>query len=93
MELKNKIALPEGLLKKMHLESVIISPINEQIAIVILSKKEQGGHILRIYRFHLSSEGNLFHLVQELEEFQLGSRKEVATFVDRLPAMSVRNLI
>lgn len=93
MNPKSKIFFPNDALKKMKYESIIFSPQNQEIAIVILSAKEGGHHIIRTYRLHLYPDDDLFHFVQELEAFQLETRREAQDFIDNLPSMSAIDMM
>jgi len=61
----------------MNIESTKISTNHKEVGIKLLSEVQEISYTLRIYQIMLNETDCTYHIVQELEAFNLESREEL----------------
>jgi hypothetical protein len=74
-------------LEKMHLETTIFSPENDNFAVAALSEEVGPTLILHLYQLVVDEDGG-YQPVQELAAFSFQNRLDLDDFLDRLPEIS-----
>lgn len=89
------VEIPDELLENMEIESVIISPVYQNVGIVILAGDDQetNGRLVRIYSMVKQDDETTYSLVQELQAFLFPERPFAKEFIERLPQMSAIELM
>ena len=89
------IEIPNEVLDNMDIESIIISPVHYNVAIVILAGADQETNcrLVRIYSIVKQDDETTYGLVQELQAFLFPEKPFAKEFIERLPQMSAIELL
>ncbi|WP_345239572.1 hypothetical protein [Pontibacillus salipaludis] len=81
--------------KHYIIEHVIISPINKEKGVVVVSstEEEQEALILRIFAIEFDHEADSYVTTSELEAFSFDDQEFGKKFIDHLPNMSAIELM
>lgn len=93
MDLKfENVVFPNDVIKGKQIENIIVSPIDNRVAVAALSGKLKNMHLLRLYQLKRGGDQNYFP-THEIGAFTFYSRKELKDFVNRLPKMSAIEIL
>lgn len=90
------VEIPQGLLKDMEFESVIISPVFPEVGVVVLAgdDPETNSRLVRIYSIMLKQDDETtYQVAQELQAFSFAEKPFAKEFIKRLPQMSAIELM
>ena len=92
---ESKVDVPNELLVDMEIESVVISPVFQNVGIVILAGDDQETNcrLVRIYSIAKQDDETTYRLVQELQAFLFPEKSFAKEFIERLPQMSAIELM
>jgi hypothetical protein len=86
------IVFPNEVIKGKQIENIIVSPIDDSIAVVVLSGKLKNKYLLRLYQLHRGEDQKYFP-THEIGAFTFYSRKELKDFVNNLRKMSAIEIL
>lgn len=86
------VVYPDGLLKGMKSELVLISPINQDIGVTGITGKYNSKHLIRLYQL-FREEDQRYYPTHEIGAFTFSSRFELKKFVDHLPQMTALEIL
>lgn len=75
-----------------RLEAMMISPIADDLGVIILSEDAGSEVYVRVYRIEKTSEER-YEIVGELEAFAFKNRESATSFISHLPNMSAIELM
>lgn len=76
----------------MQIENLIVSQLDNRIAILPLSGESQNMHLLRLYQL-IRGEDQQYFPTNEIGAFRFYLRKELVDFLIRLPKMTALEIL
>ena len=93
----NEIVIPEEFNKDMKILSTVMSPVKEDIGILIMGENMEPEHYaegLSVIRLYLLNKRNFkYHIEMELESFAFHDLESAYEFLIKLPDMSALELL
>lgn len=86
------VVYPDGLLKGMKSELVLISPINHDVGVTGITEKYNNKHLIRLYQL-FRDEDQRYYPTHEIGAFTFSSRSELEIFVNHLPQMTAIEIL
>ncbi|RHW41941.1 hypothetical protein D1B31_04635 [Neobacillus notoginsengisoli] len=87
--------IPNSILEGMNLETILISPVEEDLFIGVLSKEvsETNNVLLYLYLLEYSGEGSSFSILKILQSLSFSDISSARLFIQSLSEMSAMDFI
>jgi hypothetical protein len=86
------IVFPNEVIKGKQIKNLIVSPLDNRIAVAALSGNLKNKHLLRLYQL-IRGEDQQYYPTHEIGAFTFHSTKELKDFLNRLPEMSAIEIL
>ncbi|WP_243300439.1 hypothetical protein [Bacillus litorisediminis] len=97
MNKKNfNVLIPKEFLDEMEVYSTIISPIHQEMGILIMSQnlnRMSNDIVIRLYRLQKEKNKKSYEIIYELQAFSFSLYNQAKSFLDYLPNMSAIEML